>query len=429
MAGRDLSRSLVATTLAIRDLDQRVHGAYQRFRTLLEATCGVSDSVDVWSVGLPQGATSGKEDEEGAASIREFWGLNCQVFNGLWAQQTPVSPWLVEQLLWVLNYRRSRAFWGLDNPINSALLARLSDRPLDLVVLHKLPSIELVGHALPAGVPMLFDLDDIEYVAHERHSRLIENPRERWVSLAMVPAIRRAVGRALRRATHTFVCSAGDKDLLDSAFGLDPGRVVVVPNAIAVGPRAPVVAAPVLMFVGSFVWEPNVQAVEYFLTRCWEHVLAAVPDARLFIVGKDAERVPSFARQIHGVEFMGFVEDLAEVYGRARVVICPILSGGGTRVKLVEAAAFGKPIVSTEIGAEGLGFVDGLHALMAQDERSFADACVRLLTDDQLCDRMSRAAHEYTSRTFDRVSSIGAMQAVMRDCLTGLRVAAPRQAG
>ena len=87
----------------------------------------------------------------------------------------------------------------------------------------------------------------------------------------------------------------------------------------------------------------------------------ACPDARLIVAGNKPERIPSFAQRPAGVEFTGFVSELEMLYRRAAIVCCPILSGGGTRIKILEAAAHGKAVVSTVVGAEGLELRDGVE--------------------------------------------------------------------
>ena len=99
---------------------------------------------------------------------------------------------------------------------------------------------------------------------------------------------------------------------------------------------------------------------------------------------------------------MGFVSDLRGLYARSRVVCAPILSGAGTRIKIIEAAMYGKPTVATRIGAEGLEFRDGHELLLRDDARSFANACVELLANDSLCERLGLATHEAAVRYYSR---------------------------
>jgi glycosyltransferase involved in cell wall biosynthesis len=308
-------------------------------------------------------------------------------------------------------------FAGLDNPFSRAIFSSLTHDPPAVIVAHKLHVMEFIDGLVPEDIPVLFDLDDVEHVAFERNTRYIANARERLVARAMVPVIRRAVGRATRAATHTFVCSPHDKKLLDDTFALAPQKVVVIPNSSHARERQALPADSMLLFVGTFDWPPNAQAVEFFVRSCWPQIKAAVPGARFLAVGSHPEVVPEGIRSAAGVEFTGFVPDIEVVYGRARIVVCPVLSGGGTRVKLVEAATFGKPIVSTHLGAEGLDFEDGRHALLRSNESSFADACIALLMDDARCEQLAVSAHEYARSRFDRNLMIEKIVQTTRDCI------------
>jgi len=155
------------------------------------------------------------------------------------------------------------------------------------------------------------------------------------------------------------------------------------------------------MFIGSHWYKPNGDGAERLLTRIWPLVRARVPGAQLIIAGKSPESIPSYSNPPAGVEFTGFLPDLDALYARSRVVVCPITMGGGTRVKLVEAGGYGKPIVSTRIGAEGLDLEDGVDVLLRDDDRSFADACIRLLSDDTLCARLGAAARAKAVAQYD----------------------------
>jgi glycosyltransferase involved in cell wall biosynthesis len=191
-------------------------------------------------------------------------------------------------------------------------------------------------------------------------------------------------------------------------------RIVAVQNAQPTRQRLEITPSPSLAFLGAYSYPPNNEAVEYFLTSCWDRVRSAHPAATLLVVGRDPQSIPSYRRKPEGVEFLGFVDDLDSVYRRARVIICPILQGGGTRVKLVEAASFGKPIVSTTIGAEGLGFTSGVQSLLADTPEAFADACVRLLRDDRLAEALSKAAHDYATARFSWDAARALLSSVLR---------------
>jgi glycosyltransferase involved in cell wall biosynthesis len=114
------------------------------------------------------------------------------------------------------------------------------------------------------------------------------------------------------------------------------------------------------------------------------------------------ERIPSFASHPPGVEFTGFVDDLDQLYRRVRIVCCPILAGGGTRVKILEAAAHGEAIVSTVVGAEGLEMRDGVDIVLRDGPAAFARACIELLQDPARCKALGASAREVVARRYDR---------------------------
>ena len=196
------------------------------------------------------------------------------------------------------------------------------------------------------------------------------------------------------------MCSEADRTKL-RRLGIARG-VTVVPNASHIPAVKPdLLSEANLLYLGDFGYSPNKEAAERFATRILPRVRQTVPNAKLLLGGKRAERLTQAARNEPGVECLGFVESLDQVYTNARVVGCPLLNGGGTRVKLIEAAAYGKPIVSTRIGAEGLVFVDGSEIMLRDDDDGFAEACVRLIGDDDLCQRLGTAARERVRHEYD----------------------------
>ena len=155
-----------------------------------------------------------------------------------------------------------------------------------------------------------------------------------------------------------------------------------------------------MFFVGALDYEPNSEAVEWFVREVLDDVRAAVPAARLRVVGRGAERV-EWVRGRPGVDLVGPVDDLGEELDRADVSVVPIRVGAGTRLKVVEALANRLPIVTTAVGCEGIDLVDGVHALIRDDAAGFAAGCVGLLSDGELRQRMAEAGAELFERRYD----------------------------
>ena len=191
--------------------------------------------------------------------------------------------------------------------------------------------------------------------------------------------------RTLGRVRHVIAVSEHDRREM---MAMDPGcAITVVPTGVDTGQYqpAPSVAGnpPLIVFTGSMDWEPNIDAVEYFCRQIFPGVLNAFPDARFQIVGRNPHpRVKRLASS--SVEVTGTVASVAEYLRNATIVIVPLRIGGGTRLKIFEAMAIGKALISTPIGAEGLDVTSGKDCLIADDAPSFAAAIVALLDDPTL---------------------------------------------
>ena len=191
--------------------------------------------------------------------------------------------------------------------------------------------------------------------------------------------------RVLRRFRHILAVSDHDRREM---LALDPGcTITVVPTGVDTEqyqPAPSVAGNPSrIVFTGSMDWEPNIDAVEYFCREIFPAVLGAFPDARFQIVGRNPHpRVRKLASA--SVEVTGTVPSVAEYLRNATVVIVPLRIGGGTRLKIFEAMAMRKALVSTSIGAEGLNVTSGKDCLIADDAQSFAAAIVAVLRDPAL---------------------------------------------
>jgi glycosyltransferase involved in cell wall biosynthesis len=275
--------------------------------------------------------------------------------------------------------------------------------PPDLVFVHRLAAMGplLIGGYRPSR--MFFDLDDIEHKTRFRSA--IQPPfwPGKLVYAVHALALGVAEAQAIRRSQGTFVCSEPDRRYLQR-IGLGKS-VHVVPNAVRMPAEADNSAAALagnsLLFLGNYEYEPNQRAAERLVSRIWPLIRARQPAATLTIAGRGPERLACFAAPPEGVVFPGLVPSLDELYSRTRVVCCPLMAGGGTRLKLIEAAGYGKPMVSTHLGAEGLDFRDGTEILLRDDDVGFAEACLALLCDDAACLRLGAAARVRAVALYD----------------------------
>ena len=248
---------------------------------------------------------------------------------------------------------------------------------------------------------LIVDMDDVQHLLRWRWCRQMPLTAGKLLMLSHIPGV--TCGRAPRRA-----CCGSDAGLLH--VGLRP-PVPAWPSAAAchterrryrVDPPGPG-ATPTLLFVGGMGHFPNHEAAERMVNQIFPRVLAEHPAATLVIAGQGSDTLPSRAANPRNVEYLGFVQDLDPLIARTAVFVCPMLNGGGTRIKLLDAAAHALPIVSTRMGAQGIDFVDGRDVLLRDSDGDFAAACLELLVDPARSRRLGRAARAIIIAEYDAV--------------------------
>jgi glycosyltransferase involved in cell wall biosynthesis len=169
-----------------------------------------------------------------------------------------------------------------------------------------------------------------------------------------------------------------------------------------------------IIFVGNMSYLPNIDAVMWFASRIWPRLRWSAPfPVRFVIVGSGAPREVMALARSPNVVVTGGVEDVRPFYSSATLTVVPIRAGGGTRIKVLESANYGVPIVASSLGAEGTGFRSGHELLLADGERNFADACIKLLTNRKIAYRLALQARITVRRNYDRRRWISRFLAVV----------------
>jgi polysaccharide biosynthesis protein PslH len=260
-------------------------------------------------------------------------------------------------------------------------IERLAREKFDLVFLS---SPFFISNRLPAGVPVACDTHNVEYDNAYRAYREARGLRWKIFFSVLYRALRREEISSIRKADLLMVTSARDRDLFRKDLPDLP--MAVVPNGVDTAyfaPQRAEVEPRSIVFTGIMEYYPNDHGAVYFLEKIFPLISKEAPDARLYIVGSNpSERVARFASD--RVVVTGFVDDVRPYVARAEVVVIPLLIGGGTRLKALEALAMRKPIVTTSIGIEGIDVVNGKSVFIADTPEAFADAVLRLFRDPAL---------------------------------------------
>jgi glycosyltransferase involved in cell wall biosynthesis len=273
--------------------------------------------------------------------------------------------------------------WKWQVPEVRAQVQTLMDAGVDLVVADFL--FASMNVPINGSAPVVLFEHNVEYQIWQRLAALERRP---WIRPLLEVEWRKLRAReadACRRANLTIAVSADDRRRLEQ---LAPGvRVASIPTGVDTDYFTPMPHAerPAhLVFSGSMDWHPNEDAVLYFLESILPSVRAQIPETTFTVVGRNpTTRLRDAAERVGGVTVTGTVSDVRPSIAEGAVYVVPLRAGGGTRLKIFEALAMARPVVSTTVGAEGLGIGPGLHYTCADEPRAFADAVVSLLRDPE----------------------------------------------
>ena len=271
------------------------------------------------------------------------------------------------------------------------------ERAYDVVIAAQI-DVAPYAMALP-NVPRVFEEVEVgkfyERYVDERHPLKKLRAGLTWSKSS------RYVADLLRSFDGCTVVSEQEREYVRQiAPGYQPSRVRVAPNGVDLACSTDFGApqADTLVYSGALTYYANWEAVEFFLREAFHRIRTERPGVQLTVTGRldgvPVDRLPNR----DGVVFTGYVDDVRPVVARSWVSIVPLLTGGGTRLKILESLALGTPVVSTSKGAEGLDLVPGRDILIADEPADFADAVLRVLRDANLRETLSRNGRRAVTR-------------------------------
>jgi polysaccharide biosynthesis protein PslH len=279
--------------------------------------------------------------------------------------------------------------WRLWSPqFNERLAERLRLEPFDVVEIEGiemapyLPTIE----AAQSRPLIIYDAHNAEWILQKRAFLAdIKNPL-RWAAAAYSwvqwRRLRRYEADLLRRVNHTIAMSTPDQAALRDVAPDAP--LTVVPNGVDLAAYTSFQGEPIpydLLFTGKMDFRPNIDAALWFGWQVLPLIQAQRPQTTFAVVGQRPHPRLDVLRQNPGITITGYVDDVRPYLAGATVYVAPLRVGGGTRLKLLEAMAMRKPIISTTVGAEGFPVVNDQELILADEPEAFAQVVLNLLTN------------------------------------------------
>jgi glycosyltransferase involved in cell wall biosynthesis len=247
---------------------------------------------------------------------------------------------------------------------------------------------------IAAGSISVLDAHNVESDFYRQLRQAAPNPLARWGSAIFERAARRVEKRYLPHFDHVVAVSEEDRKLLGRHC--PPEKITVLPNAVRQDPLPPEQTAsdPWLYFAGRLDYLPNQQAVHWFHQKVWPAVRQRLPQTKWRILGARPEFLGEALLRDPNIETLGEVEHAEPYFQPSSLVIVPLSLGGGTRFKILEAWAAGKPVVSTTKGAEGLAAAHGENIWLADRPEEFAEAVINLLSKREVSARLGQRGWE-----------------------------------
>jgi glycosyltransferase involved in cell wall biosynthesis len=286
----------------------------------------------------------------------------------------------------------------------------LSEKDFDIVQLEGLyvcPYIPVIRANTSAKIT--YRSHNIEHEIWSR-SAVLAKGIEKWYLKNLSKRTRKFEIQQLNNYDLIVPITQRDGTILDQLGNKKPGHIsqTGIDSSVLV-PNAKNLEHPSLFHIGSLDWSPNQEGLIWFLENCWQDIHEKYPDLNFYIAGRNAPVWFQRKLGMPNVIFKGEIPDAYEFINSKSIMIVPLFSGSGMRIKIIEGMALGKPIVTTAIGTEGIATTSGKNIILAEDATGFTSAISKLIEERDFFDEISKYAIEYIHEHFDNLTSAGTL--------------------
>ncbi len=277
----------------------------------------------------------------------------------------------------------------------------INDNEFDLILCDHIYLAQYLPETIVGKMPVIPNNEDCGFTFYKRMSENSGFIRKLYARSQWEKILKYEIA-VLEKFKSYITTSENEKELISSYY--DKARIFVIENGVDTGYfkfREHQPSGANLIFTAWFGYYPNVEAVNYFVRDIFPLIRKVLPDATFTIAGKEPPQSVIDLGKMDGIKVTGYVEDIRTLLRDANVAVIPLKSGGGTRLKILEAMSSGIPVVSTPIGAEGLRYSEGENILIGKSDRDFAEKTVRVIRDSSLAEGLSLKARLLVEEEYD----------------------------
>jgi polysaccharide biosynthesis protein PslH len=295
---------------------------------------------------------------------------------------------------------------------------KFSQQLIQLLTVRKFDVIQLEGLYLCPYIPFIRKYSDalivyrahnIEYEIWDRTAKLSEGLRSKYLH-NLSKRIKRFEISYLNAYDLLVPITDRDGKILDSLGNVKPRHTSQTGIDFAsLVPTAKKLEFPSLFHIGALDWAPNQEGLIWFFDHCWPRLHSENPDLKFYLAGRNAPEWLEKRFKLDGVVYLGEINDAYDFINSKAVMVVPLFSGSGMRIKIIEGMALGKPIVTTDIGTEGIPTEDGHNIMIANDADQFIESIGRLINNRALFNEIGKNAIGFIQEKFDNLSQASAL--------------------
>lgn len=322
------------------------------------------------------------------------------------ARTSPVSA----LLNLVFSAKPYNAVRFISKTFEAELIKVLHENDFDIIQLEGLyvcPYIKAIRENSTAKI--IYRAHNIEHEIWSRTAKMAHG-LEKWYLKNLSKRIKKFEIQLLNKYDLLVPITGRDGAILDKLGNKKPLHVsqTGIDSSVLI-PNSKNLKHPTLFHIGSLEWSPNQEGLIWFFENCWDAIREKYPELRFYIAGRNAPIWFQRMMNLTNVVFMGEVADAYEFINSKSIMVVPLFSGSGMRIKIIEGMALGKPIVTTAIGTEGISTTSGVNIVVTEDAAGFVQSISDLIENREYFDKIGKNAIEYIHENFDNLSSAGVL--------------------